>query len=324
MKASEYWDREVTEPVTPPERSWMAHPLVREYINQSVSGPAGGWPLDWFQATYPQQFQRVLSIGCGTGALERDLLRRGVAKSVVAFDASDESLAIARQSAATEGFAEQVTYFNADFNSVRLPKRAYDLICFHQSLHHVANLEQLMRQVSRAIAPGGLLYLEEFVGPSRDDWNEYRIRWYRALYEFFPRTIRYFDAFAMPVQEEDPSEAIRSSEILSTLCVGFRIEHFRGYGGNLLALLFPDLLVERLEDDLVRTIIRAEQALIAAGDPHFHAVITLRRKEGLLARVVATLRYVLQPHFPRLTSELRFLRNRYRGRAAESSSKPGQ
>src|ERR1051326_767475 len=276
LSPAAYWDREATTPVTPVSHGWMAHPLVRHYINESISGREGGWPLDWFQETYPRSFENALSIGCGTGALERDLLKRNVVNHIDAVDLSNESLAIARTEAANEGLQDRVHYCRADFNQLNLPRPTYNLICFHQSLHHVERLESLMRAVRAALKPGGILYLDEFVGPSRTDWNDYTVRWYRALYQFFPRDVRYFDEFAMPIQHEDPSEAIRSADILSCLTREFDVEHFRGYGGNVLALMFPDLTVPRLNDEQVAVLIRAEKSLLNSGAPHFHSVITAR------------------------------------------------
>jgi SAM-dependent methyltransferase len=291
----------------------MAHPVVRHYINRSIGGQEGAWPLDWFQQRYPgQTFAKVLSIGCGSGALERDLVRRGIAASVEAFDASPASIDLARKLAAGEGFSSAIHYSIADFNRVALDRSKFDLVCFHQSLHHVEALEHLLVQVRRALKPGGMLYLDEFVGPSRTYWNEYTVRWYRALYQTFPRSVRHFDQFALPIQKEDPSEAIRSSEILSRLVIGFTLEEFRGFGGNILAVFFPNCVVEQLTDDQVRSMIAAEEALIHAGAPHFHAVIVARPKQGA-ASFLADLRYQLEHRFPSITVPLRSLIRRLRG-----------
>lgn len=316
LTPSDYWDREVTVPVTPPSHSWMAHPEVRHYINRSIGGGEGTWPLDWFQKAYPDRvFRRALSIGCGTGALERDLAKRGIVERIEAFDASPASIEIATKLAADEGLAERIHYTLADFNTVQLSPSTYDFICFHQSLHHVQELEHLLEQVLTALVPDGILYLDEFVGPSRDYWNEARIRWYRALYQFFPREFRHFDEFAMPIQEEDPSEAIRSSEILSRLLIGFDIENFRGYGGNILAMMFPDLLVHKLTEDQVLTMIDCEKALIAAGAPHFHAIIVARPRTGTLQRLFARSRYKTESTFPGATTWIRSLIRSLRGRS---------
>ena len=301
LTPTEFWDREVASPTV---HDWMANLAVRHYINRSIGGENGTWPLDWFQKEFPGHFPRALSIGCGSGALERDLLRRGIVGSVDAFDGSEVSLAMARDAARAEGYCDRIKYFAADFNTVLLPLRSYDLVCFHQSLHHVSRVERLLRQVRSSLRPGGLLYLDEFIGPSRNYWNEYRIRWYRALYEFFPREMRYFDEFALPVQYDDESEAIRSNEIMSRLRIGFDIEAFRGYGGNVMAVMFPNLRPEKISDEAVDVMIRSERALLKAGDPHFHAVIVARPRESILSRSFSTLRYIAEPKLRRVAREI--------------------
>ncbi|HWS71402.1 MAG TPA: class I SAM-dependent methyltransferase [Thermoanaerobaculia bacterium] len=311
LTPAEFWDREVTAPLAPPSHSWTAQPLVRTYINESVGGREGTWPLDWFQAAYPgRRFRRALSIGCGPGAFERDVVRRNLADFIEGADLSEKSLEMARDAAAAEGMQDRIAYSIRDFNTLELRPRTYDFIAFHQSLHHVARLEHLLAQVHRALTPDGLLYLDEFVGPSRTYWNEQRIRWYCALYQLYPRQQRYFDEFQLPVQLDDPSEAIRSGDIFSRVSLAFDFEHVRGYGGNILAVMFPGLLVETLTEEQIATMIAAEKALLDAGAPHFHAVITARPKRGWRG-ALAQLMYPLIAPFPRLVRELQFLVRRY-------------
>ena len=65
----------------PTHVSWMADPAVRAYINRSISGSPQTWPIDWFvEWLRGKRFERGVSIGCGTGPLERDLIRRGLCK----------------------------------------------------------------------------------------------------------------------------------------------------------------------------------------------------------------------------------------------------
>src|SRR5687767_13223970 len=85
-RATSFWDKEVLQPT---HNSWMSHLEIRHFINRLITGDKGGWPMDWFAGKMPGQiFDRALSIGCGTGALERDLLRRGLCRCIDAFDGS--------------------------------------------------------------------------------------------------------------------------------------------------------------------------------------------------------------------------------------------
>ncbi|HEV2721181.1 MAG TPA: class I SAM-dependent methyltransferase [Thermoanaerobaculia bacterium] len=281
----DFWDREIARPT---HTSWMEPLEVRHYINEQISGDRGVWPLQWLKSTlHGRVFERALSLGCGTGKLERDLLDLGVCKSIDAFDGSIASLAEAKRLA-----RGPIRYFAADLNRPALPRSVYDAAFFHQSLHHVAKIEKLLRAVLRALKPNALLYLDEFIGPSRHEWNDARLERYWQIYKTIPPEVRWFEIMPMPVQWDDPSEAVRSSEIVRRLRVGFHIDHFRGYGGNILAVLFPAL--SRVDPPLLHELLEHEKAAIAAGEPHFHAVIVAHPAAGL-RRAIARARYFVEP-----------------------------
>ena len=187
--ATKFWDAEVVERR---HSEWMGCLEVRESLHTLIGGHEGSWPLDWLEKRLAgRRLPRALSIGCGTGALERDLVRRGISERVDAFDGSVGSLAIARAEAQREGFADRLRYFAADFNEPVLPHGAYDLMLFHHSLHHVGKLEKLLPAVMHALKPDGYLYLDEYVGPSRHYWNDERFARQRALYkQLVPREAR--------------------------------------------------------------------------------------------------------------------------------------
>src|SRR6266403_4772267 len=98
----DFWDREVAAPI---HVSWMEPLIVRHYINASISGNRETWPLEWFERCFAERlpFRRALSIGCGAGVLDRQLITRGVSDQVDAFDGSVASVAIAREAVTREG-----------------------------------------------------------------------------------------------------------------------------------------------------------------------------------------------------------------------------
>ena len=296
-----FWDREIQRPTYV---EWMAIPAVADSIHRRIGGGTPLWPLDWFERTYPgTKFARALSIGCGAGALERDLVRRGLCGAVDAFDGSIASLAVARREARTAGMGGQIHYFAADFNAPAFPRAAYDAVFIHQALHHVGKLEKLLRAIRRCLKPGGLLYLEEYVGPSSTAWSAARLEPLARLYEELPRSLRILDRLPAPIQADDPSEAIRSGEIREQVAIGFEVEHERGYGGNLLSVILPALALERVDDARLADLIAREQALLASGEPDFYAVFVARPKRGL-AGGLAGLRYFVEPKLKRIGREL--------------------
>jgi len=275
--AATFWDREMTAPT---HVSWLENDAVRRYVNRSMTGSETQSAVEWFHERYPKRFARGLSIGCGGGGLERDLVRRGVCERIDAFDGSTGSLAIAQQEAQRAGLTPAIHYFAADFNDPVLPPLTYDIVFVHQALHHVAELERLFAAILTTLKPGGLLWFDEYIGPSRFDWNDRLIKPHRRTYDSLPADIRRQPALLFPIQPDDPSEAYRSSEIMELLPVGFETLERLDYGGNLLSVLFPAIDWSQADPSLIETLIAREEELLARGAEPFHTVVVALAKEG--------------------------------------------
>lgn len=303
--AEQFWDKEVSGAAVHIS-NWMGNPTVREYINASIGTPERPiWPMDWLAARVEgRRFNRALSIGCGAGALERDLIRRDLCVSVDAFDGSLASLAIARQEAQRAGMASRIRYFTADFNRPAFPRARYDFVLAHQAMHHVGKLEKLMRAVLHALTPDGLFYLDEYVGPSRHEWTEERYARQRSVFTMLPREGKFVDVLPFPVVPHDPSEAIRSNEILPQLAIGFEVIGFRGYGGNLLAPICPAIDWSVAPVTVLEQVIQAERELLRTGQPPFHALV-LSRPKPALRKFWASWRYFTEPKLKRIAREIR-------------------
>jgi len=302
-RAGAFWDREVIDPVYP---SWMEDLRVRLRINRMIGGTELLWPVEWLEKQVGgRTFGRALSIGCGSGPLEPQLVERKIAKDVDAFDGSVASLHVARRGADASGFGAHIRYFALDFNEAVLPRRRYDIIIFHQSLHHVAKLEKLYRAVLYALKPDGYLYLDEFIGPSRHEWNDARLAPHQAIFTSIPKELRTVDVLPMPVQPDDPSEAFRSSEIMEQLRIGFRVEAMRGYGGNVLSVIYPYMTWKQAPDDLVQRLMIEEDKMLTI-EPPYYTVVLARPARGV-RKLYASWRWFFEPKWKRIVREIRKL-----------------
>jgi SAM-dependent methyltransferase len=131
-------------------------------------------------------------------------------------------------------------------NLIRLPRRAYDAVVFHESLHHVSSVEKLLDRVRLSLKPGGLLFLDEWTGPSRTEWDERRMSRVRPHFNAIAASWRKWPECLPPISVDDPSEAIRSSAILPTVHRLFSTILERPYGGHIVSLLLPQVARERL------------------------------------------------------------------------------
>ena len=100
---------------------------------------------------------QVLDVGCGDGALVRFMTREGA--RVVGLECSQAQLAAARAATATDDEA----YVFARGEALPFAQRAFDLLVFFNSLHHVPVEAQsaALAEAARVLAPGGRLYIME-------------------------------------------------------------------------------------------------------------------------------------------------------------------
>ncbi|MFQ5777436.1 MAG: class I SAM-dependent methyltransferase, partial [Terriglobia bacterium] len=271
------------------EVNWLRSPLVqRLYIHPLISGhPERDW-LDWLRQThFPQPAQRGLSLGCGTGQLERRAVEMNLCRRLDACDLSPHAIAQAQAGVQAARLSPRLRFFVADLNRLELPPATYDLILCPMSLHHVRALEQLFAQARRALRPQGLLALNEFVGPDQFQWTEQQLHHANQLLRLLPRRYRRnrdprrWRRLLAPYRRrvrrrprwrmtmDDPSESVRSSEVVPLLEREFEIMERRDYGGTLLQPVL-DRIAGNFQDTandrrVLQELCAAEQRLIRQG-----------------------------------------------------------
>jgi SAM-dependent methyltransferase len=103
--------------------------------------------------------QRVLEIGCGIGTATISFLREGA--TVTGVDLSTESLALARQRADVFGFADKVTFLEADAERLSefVTPEPYDLVYSFGVLHHTPHPDRAIDQIRNFVRPGSTVKL---------------------------------------------------------------------------------------------------------------------------------------------------------------------
>lgn len=102
-----------------------------------------------------QQGERVLDVACGNGLTSRRMAARGA--EVVAFDFSGAMIALARQR--TTAHADRIEYRVLDATDeaglLALGERSFDAALCHMALFDMAEIDPLMRALSRLLRPDG-------------------------------------------------------------------------------------------------------------------------------------------------------------------------
>lgn len=180
---------------------------------------------------------RMLSLGSGPGGVEIGFAKSAPLAQIVCIDLNPELLELGRLRAQESGL--NVTFKEADLNTVELPQTEFDLVFCHASLHHVIELERLAEQIKRCLRPGGELIIVDIVTRNGYQmWDETR-EVVEALWKTLPSKFRLnHTGYAQPqiddeIWEADTSEnsmeCIRSEDILQVLQTTFTTELYVPY-----------------------------------------------------------------------------------------------
>lgn len=97
---------------------------------------------------------RVIEVGCGTGAVARDLARRPNVREVVGLDPSPAFLAKARELAAD---ILTLRFEEGDARALPYEDGAFDAVVFHTCLCHVPDSKKALAEAFRVLRGGGQL-----------------------------------------------------------------------------------------------------------------------------------------------------------------------
>jgi len=221
-----------------------------------------------------------LSIGCGGGGLEVLLVEQGFCAEMNGIDVASGAIAVAQRTASERGL-NNVYFRVGNLERSQLVENNYDVILCAMGLHHISRLEFFYEEVVKALKPGGWLILDEYVGPSQWQWTQPQLAAINTLLAALPERLR-VHAVTGAIKEceerpsiaamniADPSESIRSADILPLLQPHFDIIEQRDYGGTVLHKLLEYIVgnfdEQQPEDVALLTLLCAsEQALLRSG-----------------------------------------------------------
>jgi SAM-dependent methyltransferase len=297
-KVSDVWDKMIK--IDRQSRgliNWLDSPLVQKYYLKKLL--VNGEPISvtsfvvWVKERYIKSklLDYGLSLGCADGALERHAITLNICSKFDAYDISGESIKIAKKEAKKAGLDTYINYQVADVNKIVLSKNTYDIAFGSMAVHHFLNLEHIFDELRKSLKPNGLFILNEFVGPSQFQWTEKQINIANELLEILPKKYK-VDLTSGDLKERiyrpsiefmndyDPSEAIRSSDIVPLIAKYFDIEERIDYGGTILHILLQNIVGNfdpSKEEDIaiLRLLAYMEEILIKETfmtheDPHEH------------------------------------------------------
>ena len=272
----------------PPGNTFYCHPEILRRTSKLIFDELDVSRDDWREYWTVEKYlagiipvNKCLSICCGSGGIERRLSRLGVAGKILGIDIAPGAIAEAKRKAEAEQL-NNISYQVVDLNKAALPIEEYDIIWANGALHHIENIEEVVKKLYDSLKPGGYFIANEYVGPkyfqmtSRQEEivNAVRhllpeelcskkaiigppifnqgLRFLMRKLNFKPKKgkVSYFGRIFAKLDRIyfkiiDPSEAISSNLIIQTLKNNFSDVEIRYFNGSILLWVLDDALDKR-------------------------------------------------------------------------------
>jgi ubiquinone/menaquinone biosynthesis C-methylase UbiE len=265
-----------------PIRHYWQVPTVVEHLNWRVTGDPHRNFRDWISDIYLANGKprKAISLGCGIGAREIAWAKKNVFESLLGVDLTPRCIAVAQESAAKEGVSDRVSFIVSDVRDVLRGDHKYDVIIFEHSLHHFSDIPTLLDLVKASLAPGGMLYIDEYVGPRRLQYTKKQIAFANAALQLIPEKFRLDYSGRWQKNEvispgplmmylSDPSEAQESDRIIPELKRRFDCIVEKKAGGTIVPQVIQDIAWNFLDDQsaiqTITQVLNMEAELIDAG-----------------------------------------------------------
>lgn len=126
-------------------------------LTEQMGGDEGHIYHQYLLRHLPLQCENALEVGCGMGALTRQLAGR--ARQVTALDLSAQMLRLAQERSAE---LDNINYVLGDFLNLSLPAESFDCIVSISTLHHLP-LARTLEKMKGLLKPNGVLAIQDLV-----------------------------------------------------------------------------------------------------------------------------------------------------------------
>ena len=285
---------------------WELLPIVFQYQNRCMTGDEGvyvlSYAMNYVKEHIGDKNLRGLAIGCNVGRPEMTVFETGMFSRIEVMDIA-EGLLQKQSKIASEKGLNAIEYIKQDLNNVELEKDVYDIIWAVGTVHHIENLELFFEQVHNALKDNGIFMMREYIGPNRINHTEEQLSIVNEILSILPEKYKKTpEGFIKNIQEPtdvaalikiDPSESVRSEDIMQILNDKLEIVKLAYTGGTILQPLLSNIasnFEKDQEGDLVlNLLILLEKTLIEKRVlPSDYVFCMARKKDGLITQIQDT------------------------------------
>jgi SAM-dependent methyltransferase len=263
----------------PDQLAFWQSPVVRAAINRRITGDPAIAPEAHLAACHGPAIPApyALSLRAGDARLEAALVESGACARVTGLD-GEEQRAQSANAGVPEALREQIRFQQGELPEWA-PEEPLGAVIARSVLHRQHDLDATLDRLAAMLVPGGLVFVDEFVGPARFQWTDAQLEAINRLLACLPdellvdrgagdgrlkRSVGRPDAAAHAVS--NPDDAVCSDRILECLDVRFERVEVHLYGGAVYHQLFTRIMGNfTAQPELVRVLMEFDALLTDTG-----------------------------------------------------------
>ena len=263
---------------------WELLEEVRDYQNQMMTN--GKDEREYYAPFFPEDKELSdltgLIIGCNYGENSPvvAMAKTTAFGKLIVVDIAKGLLERQAQITNRMGLNHKIEYRCMDLNTESLrEKTRYDFIYSLGTIHHLETLERLFSEINDILRKDGIFYMREYVGPSYIQFTDTQVGIVNRILAGLPEHLKKDrlgniknKAWRPSIEEVragDPSEAVRSQDIMGVVREKLDILTCNMTGGTILAPLLHGIAGNFERADAERAVLKClivlEQVLIEAG-----------------------------------------------------------
>ncbi len=240
---ADFWNETVTALCS---EYWFNFQTIRELITTRLTGSAD---VTWFTQQILERktpFGRILAFGDGYGMAAEAIQTRRDTSELVYFNLAAGEGKRCEETLEKVAMDKPYRFVQADANQFVYDRLGmFDTIIDVGAFHHLKNFETAFPRINGILKKDALLYIDEFVGPSKYNYSQRVLDiindWLQTLPDSLVanrKPVKKADFISLWERCPDPSEGIRSGDLDQALMDNFRLLSCDDVGGTLLQPFF--------------------------------------------------------------------------------------
>jgi len=241
--------------------SYVNRFLNRKICGKPLAGPSAGLHRAIWDATKERPIKRAISVGCGAGQKEMELLSSGTVEHFTLVDIVPLRKERSAEISARRGLSGRIDFRIGNAFEIIKGSETFDLVYWDTALHHMPDAGLAIEWSRERLAAGGIFAMQEYIGPSRFQYSDDMLELVDSFRSHLPDRLLINEKIGKSLPRKisrrsvrkmvdlDPSEACDSVNILPSIANAFPGADVRLLGGAIYSLGLDGVYRNICQDD---------------------------------------------------------------------------